>query len=81
MLNPNNEMRAIHPGEVLSEEFLVRMDHNQASLCIGISTEELRSLVEGKLDVSDAIAAKLAATFDTTPEFWTNLQAIYDARK
>lgn len=81
MLNPKNGMRAIHPGEVLNEEFLVRMNHDQASLRIGISPEELRSLVAGKLDVSESIATKLATTFNTTVEFWTNLQAIYDARK
>ena len=75
-------MRPIHPGEILSEEFLKPL---------GITTEALaRSLNEPEVEVSEVVrqqggvsvglANKLSILLNTTPDFWLNLQSTYVLR-
>ena len=68
------------PGEMLREEFLLPYDLTQAQLaeCIGVTTETVNRLVNGKRNVSTDMALRLAAVFGTTPEFWIHLQAAHD---
>jgi addiction module HigA family antidote len=75
-------MRPIHPGEILSEEFLKPL---------GVTTDALaRSLNEPEAEVSDVmyqrsgvsvgLAQKLSINLNTTSEFWLNLQSTYELR-
>ena len=77
-----NGMRPIHPGEILSEEFLKPL---------GMTIEDLaRSLNEPEAEISDVVnlrssvsvglAQKLSINLNTTPEFWLNLQSTYELR-
>ncbi|PBJ24593.1 Antitoxin HigA-1 [Pseudomonas sp. ACN8] len=77
-----NGMRPIHPGEILSEEFLKSL---------GVTTDALaRSLNEPEAEVSDVVnqrsgvrvglAQKLSIHLNTTPDFWLNLQSTYELR-
>lgn len=69
-----------HPGEVLLEEFLEPLGITQADFAghIGISTEQVNKIVQGKEGVSPETAWLFAQAFTTTPEFWLNLQRNYD---
>ncbi|MBP7146520.1 MAG: HigA family addiction module antidote protein [Acidobacteria bacterium] len=69
-----------HPGEVLEEEFLKALGITQVALAehIGVSVQRVNDLVRGKRGVTPDTAWLLAQVFDTTPEFWLNLQAAYD---
>jgi len=69
-----------HPGEVLEEEFLKALGITQVALAehIGVSVQRVNELVRGKRGVTPDTAWLLAQAFDTTPEFWLNLQAAYD---
>ena len=69
-----------HPGEMLLEEFLVPMGITQVQLAahIGVPTQRVNELIRGKRGVSPDTAWLLSKAFDTTPEFWLNLQAVYD---
>jgi addiction module HigA family antidote len=72
-----------HPGEVLREEFLSPLGITQGTLAahIGVPARRVSELVRGKRGVTPSTAWLLAQAFDTTPEFWLNLQAAYDLAK
>src|SRR5271157_4067117 len=59
---------AIHPGEVLQEEFLKPMDITGYRLA-------------KSLGVRADMAVRLARFFGTSPEFWMNLQSAYELAK
>lgn len=69
-----------HPGEILSEEFLLPMGINQVALArhLGVPVQRINELVRGKRGVTPETAWLLAEAFGTTPQFWINLQANRD---
>ncbi|MDZ7771548.1 MAG: HigA family addiction module antitoxin [Balneolaceae bacterium] len=72
-----------HPGVVLFEEFLNPLDITQQKLSdhLGIPIQRINEIVNGKRGISPETAWLLAGAFQTTPEFWMNLQANYDLTK
>jgi antitoxin HigA-1 len=71
---------AVHPGEVLLEEFLEPMGLSQYRLAkdISVPPRRINEIVHGKRAVTAGTALRLARYFGTTPRFWLNLQAQYD---
>ena len=69
-----------HPGEILSEEFLVPLGLTQVALAehLGVPTQRINELVRGKRGVTPETAWLLAGAFGTTPDFWINLQSSHD---
>lgn len=69
-----------HPGEILSEEFLGPLGITQVALAdhLGVPVQRVNELVRGKRGVTPETAWLLAGAFDTTPEFWLNLQTNHD---
>ena len=69
-----------HPGEIVREEFLKPLGVTQVALAahLGIPLQRVNELVRGKRGVTPQTAWLLAQAFETTPEFWLNLQAAYD---
>jgi antitoxin HigA-1 len=83
-----NGMRPIHPGEILREEFLIAvLDLNNEEVIkdiakeIGINFDDLQNLIEENQNITEEIAYLLGGYFDTSPEFWMNMQSSYDERK
>ena len=74
------ERIATHPGEVLLEEYIKPLRLTQAALAaeLGISTNRLNELLRGKRGVTADTALRLARRFETSPEFWMNLQSLYE---
>lgn len=70
----------VHPGEVLLEEFLKPWSISQNNLAqhMGITTTRLNEIVRGRRGITGDTALRLARVTNTTPEFWMNLQALYD---
>ena len=62
---------AIHPGEILLEEFLKPLEMTQAAAAktLRISTVRLNELVRGKRGVTADTALRLAQLFKTKPQF------------
>ena len=77
-----NTARPIHPGEILCEEFLAPLDLPARTLAIALQVPApyFNDLVRGKRNITPDVAQRLARYFDTTPQFWTNLQASYDSK-
>jgi addiction module HigA family antidote len=75
-----NKIPPVHPGEVLLEEFLKpwNLSQNQLAQHMGITTTRLNEIVRGRRRVTGDTALRLARATNTTPEFWLNLQALYD---
>lgn len=73
---------AIHPGEVLLEEFLRPLEMTQAAaaMALGMSTVRVNELVRGKRGVTADTALRLAQLFKTTPQFWMHMQANFDLK-
>jgi len=69
-----------HPGEILREEFLEPLGQTQVALAahLEVPVQRINELVRGKRGVTPETAWLLGQAFDTTPEFWLNLQAAYD---
>jgi addiction module HigA family antidote len=78
-----NGMRPIHPGEILREEFLVPLGltAHALSLKLHVSAPTINNIVREKRAITSETALRLGRFFNTTPEFWLNLQVAYDLRK
>ncbi|WP_052669028.1 HigA family addiction module antitoxin [Nitriliruptor alkaliphilus] len=74
------KLPAVHPGEVLLEEFLAAAGLSQYRLAkdISVPPRRINEIVHGKRAVTADTALRLARYFGTTPRFWLNLQAQYD---
>jgi antitoxin HigA-1 len=70
----------IHPGEVLKEEFLVPygLSANRLALAIGVPPNRITSIINGERGITGETAMLLGHAFNTTPEFWVNMQARYE---
>ncbi len=78
-MQPKNRVPT-HPGAILREEFLVPLGQTQVALAehLGVPVQRINELVRGKRGVTPETAWLLSQAFNTTPEFWLNLQASYD---
>ena len=72
---------AIHPGEHLAEE-LQALDMSAAELArkISVPTNRVTQILHGTRSVTGDTALRLAHFFGTSPQFWLNLQNLYDLR-
>ena len=75
-----NKIPPVHPGEVLFEEFLKPwgLSQNQLAQHMGITATRLNEIVRGQRGITGDTALRLARATNTTPEFWLNLQALYE---
>ncbi len=72
---------AIHPGEHLAEE-LKALDMSAAELArqLKVPTNRITEILNGQRAISGDTALRLARFFGTSPEFWLNLQKLYELR-
>jgi antitoxin HigA-1 len=70
----------IHPGEILSEEFLKPMDlsQNRLALALGVPARRINEIVLGKRGISADTALRLSAYFGNSADFWLGIQMDYD---
>jgi antitoxin HigA-1 len=68
------------PGEMLREEFLEPMGLTQRQLAdaIGVSYQRVNELINGKRGITTSTALRLAKYFNTSPDFWLNMQRATD---
>ena len=79
-----NGMRSVHPGEILLEEFMKGSDSpiNANTLAKGLKVpaNRITAIIKGQRGITGDTAVRLAAFFNTTGEFWMNLQKTYELR-
>ncbi|RXZ36308.1 addiction module antidote protein, HigA family [Oxalobacteraceae bacterium CAVE-383] len=72
----------VHPGEILSEEFLKPMGITNARLAgdIDVPTSRISEIINRRRPITVDTAMRLAVFFNMEARFWLNLQAEYDIR-
>jgi addiction module HigA family antidote len=69
-----------HPGEILRADYLepLELTVTEAARALGVTRKTLSALLNERSGVSPAMAYRLARGFDTSPDFWINLQTQHD---
>ncbi|MGH7180473.1 MAG: HigA family addiction module antitoxin [Nitrospiraceae bacterium] len=79
-----NGMRPVHPGEILLEEFIKPsappINANMLAKAIDVPANRITAILKGQRSITGDTAVRLAAFFNTTAEFWMNLQKTYELR-
>jgi addiction module HigA family antidote len=76
----NKEVRPIHPGEMLREDFLpdYRLTVSGLAHALGVSRQTVNELLRERRSVSPEMALRLSRLFGNSPEFWLNAQRAVD---
>lgn len=76
-----NNMRPIHPGEILREEMEeLGLSARSMAKALGVPVNRITGILREERAVTADTALRLARYFNSTPEFWLNLQSAYDLR-
>ncbi|OCC14142.1 HigA protein (antitoxin to HigB) [Dissulfuribacter thermophilus] len=69
-----------HPGQILKEDYIepLGITITYLSEVLGVSRKTLSKIINEKASVTPEMALKLSRAFNTSPEFWLNLQRNYD---
>ena len=78
--DPTSLGPAIHPGEMLLEEFLKPLGLTQVDAAqeLGVSANRLNELILGKRGITADTALRLQDRFGMPAQFWMHLQADWD---
>lgn len=77
-----NGMRPVHPGEILSEELdALEMSARSFAEKLNVPSNRITSILNGQRGITADTALRLARYLGTTPEFWMNLQKVYELRQ
>jgi addiction module HigA family antidote len=74
------DLKPVHPGEVLLEEFLkpMSLSQNRLAIDIGVPPRRINEIVLGKRSITADTALRLGRYFQMSPQFWLGLQMDYD---
>ena len=77
-----NQMRPIHPGEILREEFVLPLglSGNALARALCVPANRVNAILKETRNLTADTALRLARFFGTSPEFWMNLQKTYELR-
>lgn len=72
--------KPVHPGEILTEEFMKPLELSQNKLAqeLRVPVTRVGEIVNGRRSVTADTALRLARYFKNTAAFWMNLQVHYD---
>lgn len=71
----------IHPGEHLAQELKeLGMSAAELSRKLDVPTNRVTGILNGQRAITGDTALRLAHFFGTSPEFWLNLQSLYEIR-
>ncbi|HKI75482.1 MAG TPA: HigA family addiction module antitoxin [Pseudomonadales bacterium] len=78
-----NQMRPIHPGEVLREEYLepLGLSVNALAHRLRVPATRLHEIVKERRSITADTAMRLAQCFGGDAQSWLNLQSAYDLRQ
>ena len=75
--------KAIHPGEILREEYLKPLGMSAPALArrLDVPRTRIERVANEQTALTPDTALRLAKFFRTTPHFWLNLQSQYDLQE
>jgi addiction module HigA family antidote len=69
----------IHPGEILADELSeIGISSAELARTLHVPANRISQIIAGKRAISADTALRLARHFGTTPDFWMNLQKMYE---
>ena len=72
---------AIHPGEHLAEELdVLGMSAAELARQLRVPTIRITEIINGERAITGDTALRLGHFFGTSPQFWLNLQSLYELR-
>jgi antitoxin HigA-1 len=72
---------AIHPGEHLADELeTLQMSAAELARQLKVPTNRITGILNGQRAITGDTALRLGHFFGTSPQFWLNLQSLYDLR-
>ncbi len=76
------KLRPIHPGEQLREEFMIPLElsSNALARALNVTPARINEIVRQRRGITADIALRLARFFNTSHQFWLNLQSNYDVQ-
>jgi len=79
-MNRSTQRRAVHPGEVLREEYLKPLGLTPSALAraLAVPVPRINDIVLERRGVSADTALRLARYFGADARSWLNLQALHD---
>ncbi len=73
--------RAIHPGEHLAEQIkALGMSAAELGRRLDVPTNRVTAILNGQRAITGDTALRLGHFFGNNPQFWLNLQALYELR-
>ncbi len=74
------KLKNIHPGEILSEEFLIAFNISAYKLAkdIGIPQTRISEIIKGNRRITADTALRLSKYFGNSAKFWLGLQDDFD---
>ncbi|HEV7436175.1 MAG TPA: HigA family addiction module antitoxin [Pseudorhizobium sp.] len=78
-----SRLPAIHPGEILRDLYLEPLEMSPYALAkrLHVPRTRIERIAAEKTGITPDTALRLARFFNTTPEFWMNLQNSFDLKR
>ena len=71
----------IHPGEILGDELEeIGISASELARQLDVPQNRISQIIRGKRSITGDTALRLGHWFQTSAEFWLNLQSAYDLR-
>ena len=77
-----NEMRPVHPGEILSDDLEeLSMSATALAHALAVPTNRVTAILKGQRGITADTALRLSRYFGTSPQLWLNLQKTFELRQ
>lgn len=72
--------RPTHPGNIIKEDYLLPLSITIKDMAetLGVSRKTLSKIINERGAITPDMALRLSRAFETTPDFWLNLQKNFD---
>jgi antitoxin HigA-1 len=82
MTYPADNLPPIHPGIFLHDELeVLDMSARKFAQHIGVPHNAVTGIMNGQRAITAQMAIRLGQAFGTTPQYWLNLQTIYELKR
>ena len=82
MAYPIDNLPPVHPGSFLRDELeALDVSARKFAAHIHVPHNAVTGIMNGERSISAQMAIRLGQAFGTTPQYWLNLQSIYDLKR